>query len=161
GASTQWNFDVYNMAADPTDFNHVLLTFHNGWPCCGNNAGVLETKDGGDSYIVHNPPPGMDHGQGVAFLYDPAKSIGDAKTWVVGAGYNAGIFRTNDAGATWTQVSTAQENHGGFDAHYSSQGYLYIGFDGGVMRSTDNGSTWAAQSNGVPSNWYYSVIGDG
>jgi photosystem II stability/assembly factor-like uncharacterized protein len=161
GAGTTWNFDVYNMVADPTDFDHVLLTFHSPWSCCGEAAGILETHDGGVSYTPHMPPAGMDHGQGIAFLYDPARSLGDASTWLVGAGYGAGLFRTADAGTTWNQVSTLQEDHGGFDAHYSSQGFLYLGASDGVHRSTDNGMTWQSESTGTLATWTYSVIGDG
>lgn len=159
GASSTWNMDVYNVAADPSDFNHVLLTFHRGWPDLGDSAGVLETKDGGASYIVHAPAHGMDHGQGIAFLYNPATSQGNADTWLVGAGYGSGLWRTTDAGKTWQQVSRLQQDHGGFDAHYSSQGFLYIGARDGVFRSTDNGETWNA--TGIRGGWYYGVIGDG
>jgi hypothetical protein len=156
-----WNLDVYNMVADPTDFNHVLLTFHSPWSCCDEAAGILETHDGGESYTQHAPAAGMDHGQGIAFLYNPGAGIGDANSWLVGAGYGAGLFRTSDSGSTWTQVSTAQEDHGGFDAHYSAQGFLYLGTMSGVYRSTDNGVTWQQESMGQLQTWTYSVIGDG
>jgi hypothetical protein len=163
GVGTTWNQDVYNVVADPTDFKHLLLTFHQAWPCCGgaDAAGVLETKDGGKSFVAHNPPTGMDHGQGIAFLYNPVLNLGNASTWLVGAGYNAGLFVTKDAGATWAQVSTLQEDHGGFDAHYSKQGFVYIGASDGVYRSTDNGQTWQHESQGAQANWTYSVISDG
>jgi len=94
-------------------------------------------------------------------LYNPALHIGDAKTWLVGAGYGAGIFRTTNAGATWTKVSDAQQNHGGFDVHYSAQGFLHVGVATGLIRSTDNGVTWTKETNGIPYGYYYSVIGDG
>jgi photosystem II stability/assembly factor-like uncharacterized protein len=159
GAETTWNSDVYNIAVDPTDFSHFLLTFHRGWPRRGDSSGVLESKDGGASYIVHDPPAGMDHGQGIAFLFDPATSQGDASTWLVGAGYGSGIFRTSDAGKSWRQVAQLQQNHGGFDAHYSAQGFLYIGARDGIYRSTDNGLSW--HPTGVRGGWYYGAIGDG
>lgn len=156
-----WGRDVYNVVADPTDFNHILLSFHAGWACCGNSAGVLESKDGGISYITHAPADGMDHAQGIAFLYSPEKKLGDAKTWLAGAGYNAGLFRTTDAGETWTKVHELQQNHGGFDVYYSAQGYVYIGATEGVFRSVDNGATWEQMTDGVPPGKYYTVIGDG
>jgi photosystem II stability/assembly factor-like uncharacterized protein len=156
-----WTMDVYNIAVDPVDFDHLLLTSHGGWPCCGDDAGVIESTDGGESFVAHAPPPGMNHGQGVAFLHDPVNGIGDSHTWLVGAGYVDGLFRTSDAGEHWTRVSELHDNHGGFDAHYSAQGYLYLGGEGSVFRSTDNGVTWDALTDGVPYNWYYSVIGDG
>ncbi len=159
GAKTTWSIDVYNVVADPADFNHFLLTFHYEWPCCPRAAGVVESFDGGTSYVAHNPVAGMDTGQGIAFLYNPALHLGDPKTWLMGAGYNNGLFRTSNAGATWTQVSTMQENHGGFDAHYSAQGFLHVGGFMGVYRSTDNGLTWTQES--LPPGAYYSVIGDG
>jgi photosystem II stability/assembly factor-like uncharacterized protein len=158
GAAGKWTNDVYNMVADPTDFNHVVLTLHY---TPGPGAPILETKDAGKTFIAHDPDPGMDHAQGLAMLYNPALHIGDAKTWLVGAGYGTGIFRTTDAGASWTKVSGAQQNHGGFDVHYSAQGFLHVGVTGGIIRSTDNGVTWTKETNGVPNGYYYSVIGDG
>jgi hypothetical protein len=161
GTSPPWSNDIYNIAVDPTNFDHFLLTSHQPWACCGEDAGILESRDGGTTFTAHAPPSGMNHGNGVAFLYDPAAGIGDASTWLVGAGYNAGIFRTTDSGATWSLVSSVQDNHGGFDAHYSTQGYLYIGSSAGVQRSTDNGVTWTAVSQGANATWTYGVVSDG
>ena len=159
--ASKWSNDIYNIAVDPTDFNHFLLSSHQPWACCGEDAGILESKDGGNSFTAHAPPSGMNHGNGIAFLFDPATGIGNTSTWLVGAGYNAGIFRTADSGSTWSLVSSVQDDHGGFDAHYSRQGYLYIGSSAGVQRSTDNGLTWTAESQGPLSTWTYSVISDG
>jgi len=159
--AARWTMDVYNIAVDPTDFDHFILTFHGGWSCCGEDAGVVESTDGGVTFVAHAPAMGMNHGQGIAFLYDIANGQGDSRTWLVGGGYAAGIFRTSDGGAHWAQVSDAQDNHGGFDAHYSSQGYLYIGVEGGILRSIDNGMSWERETDGVPYNWYYGVISDG
>jgi hypothetical protein len=161
GVGTTWNQDVYNMAVDPADFGHVLLTFHSLWPGNPDGAGVLETLDGGATFVPHAPLPGMSHGQGVAFLRDLAHGVGDARTWLLGNGYGDGIYRTTSAGAAWTQVSPAQEDHGGFDAHYSSQGFLYIGARDGVYRSRDNGVTFQNVSSGALATWTYTVIGDG
>ena len=87
GAS-KWTNDMYNMAVDPTDFKHVIFSSHSGWTGFGGtDAGVLETKDGGATFIAHDPVAGMDHGQGIAFLFDPAKGIGNSNTWLLGAGY--------------------------------------------------------------------------
>jgi photosystem II stability/assembly factor-like uncharacterized protein len=157
-AAGKWTNDVYNMSADPTDFQHVVLTLHF---TPGPSAPILETTDGGMSFVAHDAAAGMDHAQGLAILFDPALKVGNAKTWLVGAGYGSGIFRTTDAGASWTKVSDEQQNHGGFDVHYSAQGFLHVGVTGGIIRSTDNGVTWTKETNGVPYAYYYSVIGDG
>jgi hypothetical protein len=160
GMSSTWNNDVYNMAVDPTDFGHFILGFHTGWNG-GDDAGVVESKDAGVTFTAHAPMAGMNHGQGIAFLYNPALGLGDKNTWLVGGGYAAGLFRTTDAGATWSKVSNLQDSHGGFDLHYSTQGFAYIGLAQSIARSTDNGLTWKAETNGVPYAYYYSVIGDG
>ena len=61
-------------------------------------------------------------GTGIAFLFNPALGIGDANTWLVdGVEFGAGLYRTTDGGMSWTQVGTPQGDHGGFDAHHSSQ----------------------------------------
>ncbi len=162
GAS-KWTYDMYNMAVDPSDFNHVIITTHGNWPGFGDDAGVLETKDGGVSFIAHNPPTGINHGQGIAFLSNPAKGIGNGNIWLVGCGYAAGLFRTADGGSTWSKISsTIQDNHGGFDLHYSiTTGNAYFGAMAGIYRSTDNGLNWTLQTTGVPYAWYSSVISDG
>jgi hypothetical protein len=169
-AAGQWITDVYNIAVDPTDFNHVLLGFHNAWPGT-SYAGIVESTDGGVTFVPHPFtaamfPGGNGYGGGLAFLYDPATGLGDANRWLVGGGYATGLFTTTDAGQTWTPVTVTsggafQDDHGGFDAHYSAQGFLYAGGWNGVYRSTDNGSTWAQVSQGSMASPTYSVIGDG
>lgn len=161
GAATTWTADIYNIAVNPTDFNHIIMSSHRGWPGYGDDAGVLESKDGGATFIAHFPPAGMNHGNGIAFLMDPAHGQGNGDTWLVGGGYSPGIFRTSDAGQSWTNVATTlQDNHGGFYATYSSQGYLYIGVRNGLGRSTDNGATWTLLTLGG-GNWYYGAVSDG
>jgi hypothetical protein len=162
GASARkWTNDIYNIVVDPSDFNHLIMSSHRGWDCCGDDAGVLESLDGGKSIIAHQPPKGMSHGNGIAFLFDEANQQGDGKTWLVGGGYEKGVFRTTDAGENWENVAAEeQDNHGGFFASYSTQGYLYIGVSGGLLRSTDNGATWTKETSGL-GGWFYGAISDG
>jgi hypothetical protein len=58
----QW--DTYDIAADPTDFNHVLVTSHSPWDGYNgmfngkwnnDDSGVLESKDGGNTWTLHDP----------------------------------------------------------------------------------------------------------
>ena len=53
--------DIYEVAADPSDFKHLLLSFHSAWGWTDTkwnmDAGVLESKDGGTTWIVHEPRP--------------------------------------------------------------------------------------------------------
>jgi hypothetical protein len=43
--------DLYSIAVNPTDFKHILVSFHSPW--AGKNCGVLESKDGGASWVAH------------------------------------------------------------------------------------------------------------
>jgi len=132
--------DIYDVAVDPTDFNHALATFHSGWP---NNVppGVVETKDGGDTWIVHPPAGDWGAGHSIKFLYDPEKGIGNANTWLVGT-QGAGYWRTEDAGQTWKKVSDSGIAHGGGSVYNAANGYLYASGYPHNLRSKDNGVTW-------------------
>jgi photosystem II stability/assembly factor-like uncharacterized protein len=161
GANTTWTSDIYNIVVDQDDFNHFIMSSHRGWNCCGDDAGIVESTDGGKTFIAHMPPTGMNHGNGIAILQDKANNQGDGNTWLVGGGYASGIFKTSDAGKTWKKVnSDLQDNHGGFFANYSPQGYVYIGVANGLGRSTDNGDTWNIVTMGL-GGWYYGAISDG
>jgi photosystem II stability/assembly factor-like uncharacterized protein len=156
------NSDLYSLAVDPTDFNHVLVSYHYPWKDT-NNAGVLESKDGGTSWIVHQPPAGSlgGYGMDVFFLYNPATHQGDANTWLFTA-QAGGFFRTTDAGANWTLVNPNQMTHGGDQLYRTSSGVLYAGGYQYPYRSTDNGVSWQQISNrGLPYSWYMGICGDG
>jgi len=152
--------DVYHVEPDPTDFNHVLLTFHSPWHG-GGASGVLESFDGGTTFKIHE---GLEdwawaYGYDVFFLYEPQLGIGDPRTWLFGT-QGKGYWRTTDAGEHWTKVSNENMRHGGGTVYYTRDGVLYVSGDASILRSTDNGVTFTSS---VPAQFsaYLSVIGDG
>ncbi len=155
-----FQIDVYDVAADPADFNHLLLTSHSSWDGYngtfnnkwgGDDSGVLETKDGGDTWIIHDPMKGWSHGNGVWFL-------DNSDTWLFGSQAD-GFWRTADAGAHWTQVVTGNNmQHGGGGIYRSKSGAVYAGGTPHLMRSKDDGVTWTMLG---PYAGFNSVIGDG
>jgi MYXO-CTERM domain-containing protein len=153
------NQDIYDVAPDPTDFRHVLVSFHYRWGWTNTkwntNSGVMESKDGGNTWIVHDPGA-WSSGHSIKFLYNPALGIGNSQTWLLGT-QSAGYYRTADAGATWTKVSNTSITHGGGDIYYSAKGVLYASGAETTMRSTDNGVTW----NPVGPNDTWAIAGDG
>jgi len=152
--------DVTLMAVDPSDFKHVLLASHSPWKDMGN-AGILESKDGGQSWQSHAPAPSWNAGTvGIAMLYAPAQGIGDSKTWLVGTDGN-GFWRTTDSGTTWNKVSDSGVPHGGNEIYYTADGVLYAGATPYPMRSKDNGVTWEQLNDGLGFSYYYLVYGDG
>ena len=146
--------DVYDVATDPADFNHVLVASHSPWSFSNfeAGAGIIESRDGGESWIVH-PPPNNTWGQGhnIWFL----KTSG---SWLLGT-QSAGYWRTTDFGATWAQVTKENMAHGGGQLYKAKSGTYFAAAVNGVLKSTDDGVTWTI-SSGNP-KFTTSVYGDG
>lgn len=138
--------DVYDVAVDPSDFKHILTSFHGSWGWTdtkwNTSSGVLESKDGGETFIVHEPGS-WGTGHAINFLYDPELGIGDKNTWLLGT-QGGGYYRTSDAGATWTKVSEGGIFHGGGTVFYGKPSSLYASGYPSSRRSMDNGLTWTA-----------------
>jgi hypothetical protein len=153
--------DCYDLAVDPSDFKHVLVSFHGAWkwgdPVWGNSSGVLESKDMGATWIIHPPKSEWGTGHSINFLYDPAKGKGNSNTWLLQT-QGDGMWRTNDGGSTWSKVSDVTIQHGGGSVYYASTGVLYASGTPKNIRSTDNGLTWSEVGPGVGFNY---IIGDG
>jgi hypothetical protein len=149
-----YDLDVYDVATEPSDFNHVLVSFHGAWGWTDTkwnaSSGVFESKDGGQSWIVHAPAGNWGTGHGVWFL-------NNSSTWLLGT-QGQGFWRTTDAGNTWSQVTTINLSHGGGQVYYTKARVLYAASSNGVIRSTDDGATWT-QVGTV--NFVTSVYGDG
>ena len=146
-ADAQGSYDVYDVALDPSDVKHVLLSFHSGWR--SGNAGVAESTDGGMTWKGHDVPGAGYAGMSIAFLRD-------SKTWLLGTQSN-GFWRTKDSGGTWMQVSTESITHGGGNIYYAKSG-LYASAYNQNIRSTDDGLTWRTVG---PGGGFNAIIGDG
>jgi len=145
--------DVYDVAADPSDFNHVLLAFHNPWRN-GIGAGVAESLDGGETWISHFPPPGSNWYAGMSIAF-----LGNSNTWLLGS-QAEGYWRTANSGTTWTQVTTTNIQHGGGNVYRAKSGIIYASGTPKNIRSTDNGLTWTEIGpNG--NGGYNAIYGDG
>ena len=62
----------------------------------------------------------------------------------------AGVFKSTDAGATWTAANAGLTNLGinALAVNPATPTTLYAGTGDGVFKSTDSGETWAAASAG-------------
>jgi hypothetical protein len=159
-SSTVGMRDITMISVDPSDFKHFILSSHSAWSGMGN-AGIIESTDGGTSFIVHQPTTGFTAGtMGVNILSNPSQNIGNGQTWLVGTDGN-GMYRTTNSGATWTKVTSNNVPHGGNNIFYSKTGVLYAGSTPYPIRSTDNGVTWQQTSTGLEYFYYYIIYGDG
>lgn len=151
-------YDVTSMAINPVDFNHILLGSHSPWGSRG--PGIMETRDGGNTWTLHEGPGWPIATAGVDFLYHPASGQGNASTWLVTTD-GAGFWRTTNGGQTWTKVANYSITHGGSQIYYAKDGTLYSGAANYPVYSRDNGLTWKQMSDGLPYWYYYTVYGDG
>jgi len=152
GSPTQYN-DVYSIALDPFTPNHVIVAWHSPWTT--GDSGVSESTDGGATWINHQPPAGSGWGAGNAAWF-----LTNSKTWLVGS-QSAGIWRTTDSGATWTQVLTKAITHGAINSLTSVSGTFYLADGTSVAASTDGGATWSDITSGLPYAYYETVVTDG
>jgi hypothetical protein len=152
--------DLYHIAVLPDDPpNHILATYHYYF---ANNTegGFGESWDGGATWVVHPPPPGV----GTSHYVIP---IGGT-TWAVIAQDNSGqngIWRTTTAGrvggtqaakfrdgtisaAAWSKVDTLEHAHGSHENVVLADGTILVtGWTNGAM-SKDQGATWTHFTSG-------------
>ncbi|MEO8672475.1 MAG: hypothetical protein ABI411_14250 [Tahibacter sp.] len=154
--------DLYHVAVLPDDPpRHVLATYHYGFKDSADG-GFGESTDGGLTWVVHPPPPGI----GTSHYVLPIS----ATTWCVIAQSNdgnSGIWRTTTAGrlggtaalnfrdgtisaAAWTKVSGVEHVHGSFQAWKTPDGTWYAPGWTSIAKSTDQGASWVPLVSG---NW--------
>lgn len=110
---------------------------------------IYRSADGGRSWIASRPfadPPGSTSSPGGALLTPgPVRSFG-ATLLVAAAGSNSGqyAYRSSDAGATWSYVSTAPISNATTIAFVTAVRWLQIGAPGESKETTDGGATWHA-----------------
>jgi hypothetical protein len=156
--STDWgvswtHYDVLNGAnnvtsldIDPYDGQHLLAGLHEG-------EGVVESTNGGVTWRLANSVNGMGRGLDPSFV-DTGSAATTRLTWVTIASVECnsgcgtdGMWQTENAGASWTQVEGLEHGHAGVQMFRAGPGVIYAtgvyGWDGwGVFRSIDSGKTW-------------------
>jgi photosystem II stability/assembly factor-like uncharacterized protein len=142
------SYDVYDIAPDPADFKHFLLSFHSPWH--SGDAGVVESKDAGETWITHAAAGTGGAGMSIAFLKN-------SETWLLGT-QSAGYWRTANSGEKWDKVSNTNIQHGGGTIYYSKSGVLYASGSPTNLRSLDDGLTFSPINK---NSGYTAIFGDG
>lgn len=156
------SLNVRAMAVDPID-PHIVYA--------ATGKGVIKTTTGGDAWTSASAGLPTDGTQDPANPPRTVRAIAiDPATPNVLYAAVGGLYRTVDAGATWTVLNgnlpaAALTGNGAVsailvDRHSSggdpTYGTLYIAVDltnpdeAGVYRSTDGGATWTSWSNNMP-----------
>jgi BNR/Asp-box repeat. len=158
---------IHTVLPHPTDHGSMLVAMSTG--------GVYRTSDGGAAWSASNS------GIKAYFYPDPFPEFGQCVHKVVRDAGNPdrfyaqnhhGVYRSDDAGATWQSIADGLPTDFGFAmvAHPSRPNVVYnfpIEADGRrfppeqrcrVYRSQDAGATWEALSDGLPHEPFYPTV---
>jgi hypothetical protein len=112
---------------------------------------VYRSDDGGQTFALAGEAP-----HGLEALAFPA----DDDTVILGASHS-GLLRSEDDGATWSEVSLAGMSLVSILAHPADPDRIYVGtIGGGILRSTNGGASFAPVNEGVPFSRVSSLAGD-
>lgn len=148
--AAQTSPDVYSVAIDPDDSGHLLLGFHSGW-AGGPASGVVESRDSGRTWIIHDPEPSWGSGHYAFFV--------TGTTWLVTT-QDDGVWRTTDSGNSWVRVSKTPMQHGANQLYRTAEGVLFLGGLHTLLTSSDEGESWTAVGP-WSQDGYNAIIGDG
>lgn len=158
---------IHSILVDPNDPNH--------WHVAVSSAGVLETCDGGQTWVGRNRGMLMD------YLPDPAADWGHDPHFVTACPgqpdhlwqqNHCGVFYSENGGQQWCKVSHPEQGvHFGFpiaaDEKDGRTAWVVparadaerMAIQGGlfVARTSDGGETWSTFRNGLPQENAYDI----
>lgn len=140
--------DLLSIAIDPDDSNHLVVSFHGSWKG-SNDAGFVVSNDGGATWELRPPPPGIGINHAVGF-------VGASSRWIA-VSDSTGAWLTTDGGTTFTKVDDDYHASGSTQIYRSADGTYYHGGTKGVARSPD-GLTWSVVPGGGN---VQGIVGDG
>jgi photosystem II stability/assembly factor-like uncharacterized protein len=155
GAPRQWEFArIWHLEPSLTDPDTVYAG--------GEDAALFRSTDGGESW--HELSGLRTHASGTGWqagpcgmclhtiLQDPSNP---ARIFAAISG--AGVFRTDDAGATWRPLTEIGGCVHALAMHPSNPKRLYMQKHAGIMRSNDSGDTWEDVSGNIPSGFGFPI----
>ncbi len=163
---------IGRIVVHPVDPNIVYVAAVGPLWGAGGERGLFKTTDGGRSWT--NTKSIDQHTGFTDVAMDPvnpdvlyATSLQRERRAFsyIGGGPESGIWKTIDAGRTWTRLtegfSTAPVGRIGLDVCRSQPGTIYAvaeGREGGIFRSDDFGSSWRRTSTLSSIPWYFGQI---
>ncbi len=132
---------VASVVMDPSDPEHIIVTFHATCAAPHSEACFAESEDGGATFRIVDGRAEWAGGEGQFAYFLEARD-----TWLWGSQSN-GLWRTDDAGASWVAVTDDQaQGHGAGQLYRAADGTFYLPVLAGILRSPD-GITWTTVEN--------------
>jgi photosystem II stability/assembly factor-like uncharacterized protein len=126
---------VKSLELFPEDPEQVLIGIWGG--------GILLSDDAGDTW--------NDVSSGLSDLYVHHCTLDPHTPSTMYAAMSGGLYRTNDAGASWSHIGTEIAVPRNVAVDPVSPTTVYVGSRyGGAYRSTDGGDTWSTINEGLP-----------
>ncbi|MGD9904207.1 MAG: WD40/YVTN/BNR-like repeat-containing protein [Vicinamibacterales bacterium] len=164
---------IARVIVDPVDFNVVHVAALGDLWAAGGERGVYKTTDGGLTWkrTLH-----VDDDTGATELVmDPTNNTvlyaatyqrRRAQWGMNGGGAGSGIWKSIDAGETWTRIEngipSGAKGRIGMDVYRANPNVLYARVEhpteSGVYRTDDAGATWRKLSSVNPRPMYFSQI---
>jgi len=122
-------------------------------------AGVFKTTDGGRNWTT----TGFANRGALSLVIDPTNtSVVYAGTFspVGGPLSGFGVYRSTDAGATWSPANSGIEGRAVLSLAIDPAGGLFAGTGNGVFRSSSGGGTWSGVNEGLSDEVVSSLIVD-
>ena len=159
---------IHSIVVDPRDADRILVAV--------STAGVIETRDGGQTWhsankgmtLEHTPEPDAEWGHDTHYIEQCASD--PDHIWQQN---HVGIYYSADGARSWRKVSRPEQGvHFGFpitaDAKHGRRAWVVPGksdqerttIDGGlfVARTDDGGETWTVLRRGLPQESAYDVV---
>lgn len=163
---------IGRIVIDPTnaDVVYVAGVGHLWGP--NEERGLFKTTDGGKTWnkvLYVNADTGVTDvaidPQSPTTLYAAAYERRRTTWGFNGGGPGSGVYKTTDAGATWTKLTnglpTGDDGRIGLAVYRKNPNIVYAliqNANGGVFRSEDKGATWTKMSSDDPRPSYFSQI---
>jgi hypothetical protein len=120
------------IAIDPSNHQHILLTFHEACLAPHPATCIVESMNAGQTWKIIDGQPGWNgnEGQVIFFLDSPT-------TWLWGSQTN-GFWRSSNSGATWEAIPKMTTSHlQGSQIYRAKDGTFFAAGADGVWRSSD------------------------
>lgn len=115
------------IAIDPSDHQHLLLTFHEACLAPHSATCIVESFDAGSTWRIIDGEPSWNGNEGQVIFF-----LNDSKTWLWGSQTN-GFWRSGDSGQTWQAIPKMTTSH----------------LQGSQILRTSTGSFFAAGADGI------------